>query len=115
MSQKFKEAYARGKEAGNSYILYRIHRASVALAIVFPCLSLWQLYGQVRFHNGFSGVHAVYWFTVVTALFAAFLAYYLSGYAKKATTTAKQWLSLFAFIGIFTLGFIGFVFIGALN
>lgn len=113
MNQKLKEVYARGREAGNSYILYRIHRASIALSIALPCLALWQLYKQISTHQQVSDVHAVYWFTLVTSFSAASLAYYLAGYVSRVNSTTKQWKAAFAFLGISLLGFIGFVFIGA--
>ena len=113
MNQKLKEAYARGRKAGISYILYRIHSASIALSIALPSMALWQVYKQISIHKHVSEVQAVYWFTLVTSFSAALLAYYLAGYASRANTTPKQWRAAFAFLGIFVLGFIGFVFIRA--
>ena len=113
MNNKLKEAYARAREAGNSYILYRIHRASIVLTIVLPCIALWQVYKQASFLQSVSEIRSVYWFTLGTSFSAALLAYCLAGYVNRANTIPKQWASAFAFLGICILGFIGFVFIGA--
>ncbi|MFC6921421.1 hypothetical protein [Microbulbifer taiwanensis] len=111
----YREAYRRGREAGNSYIMYKIQSASIALAIALPFMSLWQLYKQLNTHENFGEIHPVYWFTMATAFAAVALGYLLSRYAKKAKTTIKQWISAFAFLGVFTVGFSGFAFIGALR
>lgn len=115
MNKKLKDAYIRGKNAGTAYLLYRIHRASIALSIALPGLALWLLYEQFSIHKQVGNIHSVYWFTLLTTLLAAVLAYYLAGYANRANTASKQWLSVFAFLGTCILGFSGFVFIGALN
>ena len=111
----YREAYSRGREAGNSYIMHKIQSASIAMAIALPLMSLWQLYKQLNTHSNFGEIHSVYWFTIATALTAATLGYLLPRYAKNAKTTRKQWISAFAFLGVFVIGFSGFAFIGALR
>ncbi len=111
----YREAYRRGREAGNSYIMYKIHRASVAIVIVLPFMALWQLYKQLNTHGNFGEIHPAYWFTMATALAAATLGCLLSRYAKKAKTARKQWISAFTFLGVVIIGFSGFAFIGGLR
>ncbi len=95
--------------------MYKIQSASIAIAIVLPILSSWQLYKQRNIHGNFGEIHSVYWFTMATAIAAATFGYLLSRYAKRAKTTRTQWVSAFAFLGIFIIGFSGFAFIGALR
>ncbi|WP_444918327.1 hypothetical protein [Microbulbifer sp. JMSA003] len=111
----YREIYRRGRDAGNSYIMYQIQSSTIAIAIALPFMSLWQLYKQLNIYGNFSEIHPVYWFTMATAFAAATLGYLLSRYVKRAKTTRKQWISAFAFLGVFIIGFSGFAFIGALR
>jgi hypothetical protein len=103
-----KEAFQRGIEAGNAVMMRKMKNSCIGMAIAFPIMSLWLLYGQISIGISFGNVKGVYWFTIFTSFTAALLTYLLFKYIRYTASLSWQYLSIMVITGAFFLSMFGF-------
>ena len=104
---KFRKFYIRRREAGNRYVLYRLHRLSVGFCVVLGVLACWEFY--LCFYQ--VEVQIESWVVVVLELFLSALFGLVAKLSRNAVSTGKQ----YALVSLFVVLLIGSLILIAIN